>query len=97
MSEFKNEDTQLKILSRLKSMEDTQIDIHNVIDSVWGELVRIHDTIKLYTNIDIDKQRREKEELLRESNQLFFQSHSVGPAASLVARYSEGSSSESLT
>lgn len=73
VSEFNpilSEDTQLKILSRLESMEDTQIDIHNVIDSVCGELVRIHDTIKLYTGIDIDKQRREKDELLRASSEI---------------------------
>jgi hypothetical protein len=42
-------DTQLKILSRLESMEDNQADIYNVIDSVWNELISIHDTIKLYT------------------------------------------------
>jgi hypothetical protein len=47
--EDKNEDTQLKILARLESMEDNQIDIHNIIDSVWSELISIHDTIKLYT------------------------------------------------
>jgi len=44
-----SEDTQLKILSRLESMEDNQADIYNVIDSVWNELISIHDTIKLYT------------------------------------------------
>lgn len=56
------EDTQLKILSRLESMED----IHNVIDSVWSELINIHDTIKLYTVglglTGINKQRREENE-----------------------------------
>jgi hypothetical protein len=44
-------DTQLKILARLESMEDNQTDIHNIIDSIWSELINIHDTIKLYTNI----------------------------------------------
>jgi len=65
MSEFKNEDTQLKILARLESMEDNQTDIHNIIDSVWSELISIHDTIKLYTGIskleECKRKQREKE------------------------------------